>query len=325
MRTSILQNQIDTAGVASGKPAATAASHIAVCICTYQRPQMLRRLLQELDIQETGGLFTYSIVIVDNDRLQTGKTVAMEFAATASIAVSYDVEPRPNIAHARNKAVENAKGEFVAFIDDDEVPAQQWLLTLYRTCREYGVDGVLGPVKPSFDESAPAWVVEGRFYDRASYPTGFVIDGAQGRTGNVLLKKSIFQSCSESHMQPFRPEFRTGEDQDFFRRMIERKHVFIWCNEAVAYEAVPPIRWQRRFMLRRALLRGECAVLHPRFGWRDAARSLLAVPAYMAALPVAFFLGQHRFMTVLISLFDHLGKLCALLGIHPITGQYITE
>ena len=56
--------------------------------------------------------------------------------------------------------------------------------------------------------------------------------------------------------QPFNPEFRQGEDQDFFRRMIDHGHVFIWCNEAVAYEVVPPIRWKRTFMLKRALLRG---------------------------------------------------------------------
>ena len=66
--------------------------------------------------------------------------------------------------------------------------------------------------------------------------------------------------------QPFRPEFLTGEDQDFFRRMIDRGHVFVWCDEAVAYEVVPPVRWRRTFMLRRALLRGRISLLHPTFG-----------------------------------------------------------
>ena len=99
---------------------------------------------------------------------------------------------------------------------------------------------------------------------------------------------------------------------------MEKGHSFIWCKEAVAYEVVPPIRWKRSVMLRRALHRGAVTLLHPTFGAREIAKSLIAVPAYLAALPFALVLGQHRFMDLLIRLFDHLGKLFALLGIKPI-------
>lgn len=44
-------------------------AHISVCICTFKRPSLLLRLLKELAGQETQGLFTYSIVVVDNDHL----------------------------------------------------------------------------------------------------------------------------------------------------------------------------------------------------------------------------------------------------------------
>src|SRR5437660_5557151 len=295
--------------------------HICVCICTYKRPQFLRRLLLELARQNTGCLFTYSIVVADNDELETARMEVLDFAARATIPVVYCVEPRQNIALTRNKAIENANGDFVAFIDDDEFPTKGWLLTLFKACNKYNVDGVLGPVRRHFDEEPPKWVVKGKFYERPTYTTGFVIDWRKGRTNNVLLKKRIFAAGT----QPFRPEFRTGEDQDFFRRMIEKGHVFIWCNEAVAYEAVPPIRWKRTFMLRRALLQGTDSVVHPSFGTIDIAKSVIAVPAYMGALPFALVLGHHRFMTLLVKLFDHLGKLLALLGINPIREPYVTE
>src|SRR6185503_18570005 len=109
------------------------------------------------------------------------------------------------------------------------------------TCQRYGVDGTLGPVKPYFEETPPDWVVKGKFYDRPTYPTGLVIDWRKGRTGNTLLKRGLVAGAEA----PFRPDFLTGEDQDFFRRMIERGHRFVWCNEAVAYEIVPPLRWRR--------------------------------------------------------------------------------
>ncbi len=295
--------------------------HISVCICTYKRPHLLKRLLSELRVQDTGGLFTYSIVIADNDELQSAEAVTLDFAAESHIETRYCVEPRQNIALARNKAVENARGDFLAFIDDDEFPGKRWLLTLFKACNDYDADGVLGPVRPYFDKDPPKWVVKGKFYERPTYRTGLVIDWRKGRTGNVLLRRRIFAPGG----QAFRPSFLTGEDQDFFRRMIEKGHSFIWCNEAVAYEVVPPIRWKRTFLLRRALLRGAVSVVHPAFGPRQIAKSVIAVPVYAAALPFALVLGHHRFMTLLVKLTDHLGKLLSLLGINPIRESYVTE
>jgi succinoglycan biosynthesis protein ExoM len=296
-------------------------SHISVCICTYKRPQLLSRLLDELANQETKGLFTYSIVIVDNDQSLSAKALVSEFTTSSAVPIKYCVEPRQNIALARNMAVENSEGDYVAFIDDDEFPTREWLLTLFEACNRYDVDGVLGPVKRYFDEQPPKWLIKSTFYERPTYPTGFVIDWRKGRTGNVLLKKQIFLAGSP----PFRPEFRQGEDQEFFARMIEKGHVFIWCNEAVAYEVVPPIRWRRAFMLRRALLRGAMEPKTPNFGMRSVLGSVIAVPAYIVLLPFALVWGHHRFMHLLVSLFDHLGKLLAVLGINPIKEQYVTD
>jgi len=298
----------------------TSATHICVCICTYKRPRLLERLLLDLEGQHTDGSFSFSIVVVDNDDQQSAKSVVSFFHQSGAISVKYCVEPRQNIALARNKAIEHADGDYIAFIDDDEFPTACWLLTLLKACRAYSVDGVLGPVKPDFDGAAPKWVIRGGFYHRPTYPTGMVIDGKKGRTGNVLLKRAIFVAGEE----PFRPQFRTGEDQDFFRRMINKGHKFIWCDEAVAYETVPPLRCKRTFMLKRSLLRGAMAVVHPTFGAKDIAKSILAVPVYLVALPLALLLGQHRFMTILVKLFDHVGKLLALVGIQPVKQQYVT-
>src|SRR5207244_3881679 len=195
--------------------------HITVCVCTYKRPRLLKRLLDEVGRQESDGRFTYSIVVADNDHLQSGKEVVSNFAAASKVRVQYCVEARQNIALARNKAVENATGDFVAFIEDDE----------------------------------------------------------------------------------------------FFRRMIDKGHKFIWCGEAVVYEVVPPIRWKRTFMLRRALLRGTVSVLQPTFGAVDIAKALVAIPAYTVALPVALVLGHHRFLALLVRLCDRLGSLLSALGL----------
>jgi len=85
-----------------------------------------------LEGQKTESLFDYSNVIADNDRSESARQTVESCTRQLKISISYYVEPEQNIAHARNKAVENAKGDFIGFIDDDEFPIEQWLLNHYK-------------------------------------------------------------------------------------------------------------------------------------------------------------------------------------------------
>jgi len=297
------------------------ADQIAVCVCTYKRPQMLQRLLDDLSVQETGGAFEFSIEVVDNDPSQSAEPVVSAFATRSSVPVTYAVEPRQGICRVRNRAIEYATGNFIAFIDDDEFPDRHWLLELFRACSVDGVDGVLGPVLRHFDETPPQWVIKGNFERRPRRATGLVLDWKEGRTGNVLLKRGSL----EPGEPPFDTNFHRGGDVDFFRRMMAKGRVFIWCDEAIVYESVPPSRWTRSFMLKRALLRGTIASKRGPIRLMGIAQSVVAVPAYAVGLPFALVLGQHRFMGLLIRLCNHLGKLLALIGIKAVKSLYVTD
>jgi len=292
------------------------ARHISICICTYRRLPWLQRLLEKLEHQQTGGAFTFGIVVADNDAGRSAEGLVAAFARRSSVATVYCCEPRQNIALARNRAIEHADGEFVAFLDDDEFPDDNWLARLLQACEHYHASGVLGPVRPHFDEPPPAWIVKGRFCERPEHPTGTIIDWGRSRTGNVLFRRAILEDASE----PFRPKFGTGgEDKDFFMRMTQRGCVFVWCNEAIAFETVPPARWTRRYMLKRALLRGKNVLKHPTGRFKSIATSLVAVPLYSLVLPVSLLFGQHVFMKYGIRFCDHLGRLLALVGLNPIS------
>lgn len=294
--------------------------HIAVCICTYKRPQLLKRLLGDLGRQRTDGAFTYSIVVADNDEALSGEQAIAEMGATLAVPVKYCFEPSRGIARARNKVIENAEGDYVALIDDDEFPEPDWLLNLLRTYRRYEVAGVLGPVKRYLEPEAPKWLRRSSLYDRAVNPTGLEVKWREARTGNVLLNRAIFAGDP----LPFRPEFRAGEDQDFFRRKIEQGYRFVWSASAVVSELLPPARWSRRYYIRKALLQGANAALQPDCGLVSIAKSTIAVPLYAVALPIAFAMGQHRFMTLLVKLCDHAGKLLGLMKINPVREEYVS-
>lgn len=289
--------------------------HISVCICTFKRPDLLLRLLDSLRQQRTDGQFTYSIVVADNDREESARSTVEAFAVRSAVETKYCMEPTPNIALARNKVVHNARGDYLAFIDDDEFPDADWLLQMWQTCNSHNVAGVLAPVLPHYEVEPPAWVKRAGFYDRPRQATGFVMTWEKSRTGNVLLRRNILDGLG----QVFTPAFGAGgEDLDFFRRMNAAGHKFIWCDEAPAYETVPPHRWQRRFLIHRALLRGQTTFRHPKNRLKNIAKSFVAVPFYLLALPFLLIAGHHHFMKYLIRLFDHLGRLLALLKLNPV-------
>src|ERR1700687_4509834 len=98
--------------VAGGDLTPSQTQHISVCVCTYKLPCLLRRVLDSLNSQQTNELFTYSIVVADNDRLRSAEAQVMEMAAVSAVPIRYCVEPQQNIALARNKAVENADGDY---------------------------------------------------------------------------------------------------------------------------------------------------------------------------------------------------------------------
>ncbi len=291
--------------------------HISVCICTYKRPELLSRLLRELQNQKTEESFLYSIVVVDNDCTQSAKSTVESFMETSRIDIEYYCEPEQNISLARNKAVQKARGNFLAFLDDDEIPINDWLLTLYKAQDEYKADGVLGPVKSHFEIKPPKWVIRGKLFERESFKTGSVVRNVRHmRTGNVLLSRKTFND-EESF---FDPRFgRTGgEDADFFKRMISRGRIFIWCNESCVYETVPPERLRRTYLLKRALLRGVSEARLRRLSIYGFSKSIVAFALYTSALPILFIMGHHWFMRYLIKDCDHIGKLLAACGLEPV-------
>ena len=298
-----------------------ALPHITVCICTYKRPTPLQRLLTEVLRQETNDLFTYSIVVVDNDAARSAETAVAELRLHAEVPVVYLVEPRRGISFARNRVLRNAEGEYVALIDDDEYPTPGWLITLFITCGRYKVNGVLGPVKRQFDEMPPKWLLKSRLYDRKVHETGEIVDWRAARTGNCLLERSMM---NEDEL-PFNTDFTAGEDEDFFRRKIQEGFRFVWCGEAEVFEVIPPARWKRSYCAKKALLQGANAARHKQRRSVRFVKSIAAIPIYTVLLPFALLLGQHRFMELLVKLCDHAGQLMMSFGMNPIRDEYISD
>jgi succinoglycan biosynthesis protein ExoM len=225
---------------------------VTVCVITYARPQKLQRLLERLNqlTFSKNEIPSLEVIVVDNDDLGSAQLVCSSLNPDFQWVLKYSIEPLRGIPYARNHAVACASknADFIAFIDDDEVPESSWLDELLIVQSEYDADVVTGPVLPYFEEpDVPNWVVEGKFFDLPRYPTGHLLQVAF--TNNVLVRGEIFRRF----LRPFDERFALtgGEDSHFFMRLYRQGCKIVWANEAKVCEWIPKNRTTMKWILLR--------------------------------------------------------------------------
>ena len=230
-----------------------AVPHIDICVATYKRPQLLRKLLHSLAALETDKEITYGIIVIDNDVQRSAEHVVSEFREKG-IPLIYDIEPRQNIALARNRALQHASGDLFATIDDDEFVDSRWLIHLYRAIREYDAAAALGPVNRLFPEHTPEFVKQSISYDFPNPETGTVRNFVHS-TRSSLIRRDVIAEMDG----PFDMEFGLtgGEDSVFFERLKQERYPIIWCREAIAFETIPPHKTTLSWLIRHRFRNGH--------------------------------------------------------------------
>ncbi len=226
---------------------------VSVCIATFRRPEGLERLLTSLaGLALPAGLLV-ELVVVDNDPAGSAEATVRRFAGRPH-PVHYQVEPRPNVSHARNTSVTTARGTWVAFIDDDEVADERWLAAFWACAAGDERDGFFGPVLPRLEANVSPWLDAERFYGRPRHATGTRVGLGDVRTGNALVRRALFDG------QLFDPQFGApsghAEDRELFGRMLDADARFAWCDEAVVTEFIPPGCHRLGWLGRRAVHNG---------------------------------------------------------------------
>jgi succinoglycan biosynthesis protein ExoM len=279
-----------------------------ICIASQRRDGLARLLESIRRLKRPPGL-AFEVVIVHNAL----EPCAPEPALDPGIPVRRFSEPRANLSHARNRSVEQARGRWLAFVDDDEVVHEDWLAAYWSLAETHDCDGFFGPVLPRLEPAASAWL-DASFFARERFASGTPIRGRGARTGNAFMRRGLFKELS------FDPAFghTGGEDWDLFRRMQARGRRFLWCDEARVDEFVPAERQRVGWLARRAFCGGAA---YSRSGprtvrarRRQLARSALTALAALAALPLAAPLGRRAALRAWLRVCVQAGKLRGLLG-----------
>ena len=193
-----------------------------------------------------------TFVIVDNDA--DGSARAVVERAEQRLRLVYAVEPERGIPFARNRAVREAAGcDFVAFIDDDEIPEPAWLTELVATQQRTAADVVTGPVLPVFEEPPARWVEAGGFFERPSFPPDSVIPYAT--TSSVLISRAVLDRYAKPFNEAMR--FTGGTDTHLFIRLRNAGAKIVWADGAIVEEMFPASRTTLRWILARQYRRGN--------------------------------------------------------------------
>jgi glycosyltransferase involved in cell wall biosynthesis len=226
---------------------------------------LLAELLDSLASQ-TFPLDKFEVIVVDNDESASAKCVIDEaFGRHPALRILYDIEPTQGISFARNRTVIIASGELLAFIDDDEVASENWLLGLVQTLGTCNADVVLGPVIPIYPMGTLNWVKESHFFDRYRYKTGCRINSDVGGAGNLLVKTSILKF---RHPKPFSEALAKsgGEDHELMKWLEKQGVKVVWCDEAEVHEVVPFYRQTLAYVLERGF---RSSVTYWRYEYRN--------------------------------------------------------
>lgn len=223
---------------------------IDICICTFRRP-MLSETLTSLQTLVVPPGCTLHILIVDNDDRPSARPIAQ--AATLPFPLCYIHAPARNISIARNAGLEAAQGQYLAFLDDDELATPDWLEQLYTTARTDNADLVFGPAVSVYPEDTADWIVEGDYHSTKAPPGAR--DLTTGCSANVLIRRTA-DSVTGLRFDPALGRCG-GEDTVFFRQVFARGGRLRFAPEARVYEKVAPQRLSLGWLLQRKLRAGQ--------------------------------------------------------------------
>lgn len=232
-------------------PTSPGLRSISIALLTFRRTDELRRAVESvlanaLPKPDSGWLLN-EIIVIDNNPDGLAKPVVdalkAQNQAQSPAEIRYVHEGAAGIVAGRNRALDEARGDVLVFIDDDEIALPGWPHGLLQVMADSGAAMVGGPVLFEFTEEPPDWVVESGLFARATHSDGAELHWL--RTGNVAIDLSKIRQVGLR----FDPRFPHGEDATFSMQAVKHGLTLRWSTSASVMEYVHPdrttVEWRR--------------------------------------------------------------------------------
>ncbi len=270
-----------------------AAPALTLCICTFNGAERIGDVLRALGRQTDRG-DRWEVLVVDNASTDRTATVA-EAALAKHVPGRGRVarEPQPGLMHARHRATRDARGAVLAFLDDDNIPAPDYVDALLRAVAEHPRAGVWG------GKVRAEWIGEptalGRAIasfalavcDRGDAPFAYAeVTGGPAGAG-MVVRRALLERIFEESALAGRVTGRTGaaltggEDTAIVIRAHQLGYEVRYEPSLVIAHRIPAARTEPAYLQRlyEGIGRGQAA-MRPLFD----AKARWRVPAALIAL-----------------------------------------
>lgn len=237
---------------------------MSVVICTRNRCAVLDRCLAT--VARVDGIARADVLVVDNGSTDGTPAVADRWATTLPMLRSV-FEPRTGLSHARNTALDHARGDVVAFLDDDVLVEAGWLDGILAAYRRWpDVAGVAGRIELAWPEGRPSWLPASREVWFARLDLGLeprLLAASELPVGaNMSVRRDVALSVGR-----FDPDLGYSgtrllgnEERDFFDRLRRLGKPLGYEPAARVLHVVEGARVSRRYLLRRVYSQGRSDV-----------------------------------------------------------------
>lgn len=196
---------------------------ISIVICTYNRAESLKDPLESLLKQQKQDSLDYEVIVVDNNSSDETKRVVESYMALFHGRLRYVFEQRQGLSHARNRGIREARGEVIAFTDDDVIVSENWIASIKAFMENSDWDGVIG---------ISHWVRQnGEIYTKRPKNDLLIGNGLNMifRKG-TLLKAGLFDGVLGAGSIGC-----AAEDTDLIYRLTKMGQKLTFCEEIVVH------------------------------------------------------------------------------------------
>ena len=231
-----------------------------VAIPTYngerRLPEVIDKLLAQIDAEN----IAWEIIVIDNNSTDNTAKVVQAYQENwpQNVPLRYIQEKKQGAAFAREKAVEAAKSPLIGFLDDDNLPAPDWVAAAYAFSQKYPQAGAyaslvhpLYEVEPpeNFDRIAPFLAITQRGPNPLRYePHQKVLPPSAG----LVVRKQAWLECVPSKLiltGRANGKMLTSEDLEVLS-YIQRSAWEIWYNPAMQIgHKIPYWRLNKEYLI----------------------------------------------------------------------------
>ncbi len=263
----------------------------SIVIATKNREALLDETLTALAAQQWPH-DRFEILVGDNASSDGTKAVVTRAARRRGAPrIVYRYVSTPGKSHAVNTLFKHAVGDVIALTDDDVLPEPEWLAGFARAFGETGADFVAGRILPRWESEPPSWLSEPLYGvlaipDNGDRRLSIAPDG-DGRDvmpvgANMAVRAKVVRRIGgfRHDLGKLSGTLRTGEDHEFFLRMIRAGYRGVYEPSARVRHLVPRERLERSYF-RRWLYQNGRDVSRLEAVHAGGVRRLLGVPRYL--------------------------------------------